>query len=190
MATLRVIWKSFKIAYRSKRRFIVAVFLYAALIITASYILNYANLEIFNPNANAMEILGLIGTATIIILGTLVSSMIYGFLISYYRKQEIATLRTIGWDKGSLRWFFLSELILVFVVAFLLVIEVMIHVLGFTQYASALFHFQIIGLDLVAINPIILVLIFIIVLGCQIIAILLGYWRMLKIRPMEAMRKA
>ncbi|MHA1145746.1 MAG: hypothetical protein ACTSRW_13480 [Candidatus Helarchaeota archaeon] len=191
MAKLRIIWKSFKLAYRSKRRFFVAVFMYAALIVATSYILNYVIVSSLPPaTLDAMQALGMVGIASVLVLTTLISSIIYSLLISGYRKKEIATLRTIGWDMGSLRWFFLSELILVFVVAFVLVIEIMIHILGFTQYASALIGAPVIGLNLVAINPVILIVIFFLVLACQIGAILFGYWRMLKIRPMEAMRKA
>lgn len=189
MAFLRIVWKSFKLSYRSKRRFLIAVLMYASLIVTTSYIINFvlvflASRPVFTPSELSLAG-GLFGIAALLLFITLVLSVIYSLIISGYRKREVATLRTIGWDMGSIRTFFMSELVFVFIVAFVLVVEIIIHILGITQYFGGL-----IGYYYVAINPGVLGTVFGIVLTCQILAILFGYWRMLKVRPMEAMRKA
>jgi len=175
----RIFWKTFTMARRSGKRFLVFVIIYAFLIATTAYFMQQAWL---NPNTLFTWF------TVLVVISAVILSSLYGFLISNYRKREIATLRTIGWDAGSIRLLFLSELILVFVSSFIIVLEVIFHVVAVTYWANP--TSPPVALESVIINPVILIITVAIIIGCQIPGMLLGYWKILKIRPMEAMRKA
>ena len=176
---LRIFWKTFTMARRSGKRFLVFVTIYAFLIAITAYFLQQA---VGNQNPFFAWF------TVLVVISAVILSSLYGFLISNYRKREIATLRTIGWDAGSIRLLFLSELILVFVCSLIVVLEIIFHVVALTYWASPLNPPA--ALQSVIINPVILTITVAIIVGCQIPGMLLGYWKILKIRPMEAMRKA
>ncbi|MHA1379928.1 MAG: hypothetical protein ACTSRG_16280 [Candidatus Helarchaeota archaeon] len=202
---LRIFWKSFKLAIRTGKRFIIFVLVYMFLIIFTSYMLTNlfgARLMIVQNLLDYFEKSAYIFTADmgfqnvsffiwgfiLVITGTVLVSTFYGFIVSGYRKREVATLRTIGWDAGSIRTLFLGELILVFLVAFLLVIEIIFHVIGITHYLFASTNIS--GLEGLIIPGLVLLITFSIILGCQVLGTFVGYRRMLRISPMDAMRKA
>jgi len=166
-------------ARRSGKRFLVFVIIYAFLIATTAYFMQQAVL-----NTNALYT----WFTVLVVMSAVILSSLYGFLISNYRKREIATLRTIGWDAGSIRLLFLSELILVFVSSLIVVLEIIFHVVALTYWANP--TNPPIQLQSVIIDPVILTITVIIIISCQIPGMLLGYWKILKVRPMEAMRAA
>ncbi|MHA1299557.1 MAG: FtsX-like permease family protein [Candidatus Helarchaeota archaeon] len=200
----RIFVKSLKLALRTGKRFVIFVIVYMFLIVFTAFMLtnlfgpsvmvtqgpwdiygmlvkNFALLT-FKPSTEM--VLGFL----LVVMGTIIVSTFYGFIVSGYRKREVATLRTIGWDSGSIRTLFLGELLLVFLVAFLLVIEFVFHVLGIMHYIFE--TTQVPGLQGFIIPGIVLLLDFLIILGCQILGTFVGYRRMLSISPMDAMRKA
>lgn len=201
---LRIFIKSFKLALRTGKRFIIFVIVYMFLIVFTAY--NLTNL--FGPAvmvvSGPLDWFGIIekniGLQTfkptlevillflLVVIGTVIVSTFYGFIVSGYRKREVATLRTIGWDSGSIRTLFLGELLLVFLVAFLLVIEFIFHILGFMHYIFATTHIP--GSQGLIIPGIVLVITFSIIFGCQILGTIVGHRRMLRVSPMDAMRKA
>jgi ABC-type antimicrobial peptide transport system permease subunit len=117
---------------------------------------------------------------------------LYGFLLTTFRKTEIATLKCIGWSNGNLRILIVGEILLVSVSAFLLFIEVGIHVSGLSYYVSGdpfkPFPFvpPVVQSILLARNQ--LLVAFIVVVLAQIPGILLANWRILAVKPMEALR--
>lgn len=176
---LRIFWKTFSMARRSGRRFLVFVTIYAFLIAITAYFIKIAIQ--FQAAIYAWF------TILVIVMAVVVSSL-YGFLVCNYRKREIATLRTIGWDAGSIRTLFLSELFLVLLSAILIVLEIIFHVVALTYWVFAAAPPP--GLEAIIIPGWILGVTLLIIFSCQIPGILLGYRKILKVRPMEAMRKA
>ncbi|NVM05062.1 MAG: FtsX-like permease family protein [Candidatus Helarchaeota archaeon] len=201
---LRIFIKSFKLALRTGKRFAIFVIVYMFLVVFTAY--NLTNL--FGPSVmviqGPLDWLGIIekniGLQTfkptlevillflLVVIGTVIVSTFYGFIVSGYRKREVATLRTIGWDSGSIRTLFLGELLLVFLVAFLLVIEFIFHILGIMHYIFETTHIP--GSQGLIIPGIVLVITFLIILGCQFLGTFVGHRRMLRVSPMDAMRKA
>jgi predicted lysophospholipase L1 biosynthesis ABC-type transport system permease subunit len=115
---------------------------------------------------------------------TVLTAIIYGIILSGYRKTEVATLRCLGWDSSNIRILFIGELLLVTVVAFLIDFEIAIHQIGLFYYGTG----QTLGGPLFAFPWFLIT--FLIVLGVQVIGIFVAYRRMLNIKPMEALRKA
>ena len=143
----RIFIKSLKLALRTGRRFIIFVIVYMFLIVFTSYMLTQlfgASVKVIQGPLDIIGMLdknfqslqeqifgldmGYILGFLLVVTGTVVVSTFYGFIVSGYRKREVATLRTIGWDSGSIRTLFLGELLLVYLVAFLVVIEVIFHI--------------------------------------------------------------
>ena len=198
---LRIFMKSLRLALRTGKRFVIFVCVYMFLIIFTAYML----IQLWGPSIqaiiNPLEKFGnelhfqLFSDTTsfiigflLIVCGTIIVSTFYGFIISGYRRREVATLRTIGWDAGSIRTLFLGELILVFLVAFLLVIEIVFHILGIIHYF--LKTTDVPGLRGIIIPGEVLLITFSIILGCQILGTFVGHRRILRVSPMDALRKA
>ena len=108
-------------------------------------------------------------------------ALFYGLIISGYRKTQVATLRCLGWTSGDIKWLFLGELILVCVVAAFIDLEVIVHYTGIGYY---------LGLSPATIDSLPFLLTFIIIVGVQFVGVFVAWRRMLKVRPMEALRKA
>ncbi|NHI92696.1 MAG: FtsX-like permease family protein [Candidatus Lokiarchaeota archaeon] len=176
---LRIFWKTFSMARRSGRRFIVFVTIYAFLIAITAYFLKIAI---------TLQVAIYAWFTILVIVMAIVVSSLYGYLVCNYRRREIATLRTIGWDAGSIRTLFLSELFLVFISAILVVLEIIFHIVALTYWAFAPTPPE--ALQDLIIPWWILSITLVIIFGCQLPGILFGYRKILKVRPMEAMRKA
>lgn len=172
----RIFLKSLKLAIRSKKRFILFTVIYAVLIGLTTYFWNQSVLNFENTP-------GTIWFLILLILITAVTAVIYGLILSGYRKTEVATLRCLGWSSSNLRILFIGELFLVTICAFLVDLEIAIHQIGLYFYATrtapayAIFE------------PLYFFLTFIIILGVQVLGIFVAYTRMLNIKPMEALRK-
>ncbi|MHA1784111.1 MAG: FtsX-like permease family protein [Candidatus Helarchaeota archaeon] len=176
---LRIFWKTLSMARRSGRRFIVFVTIYSFLIAITAYFLKIA--------IDSQYAFYAWFTILFIVMAIVVSSL-YGYLVINYRKREIATLRTIGWDAGSIRTLFLSELFLVFIAAIFVVLEIIFHVVALTYWAFA--PTPPAALESLIIPWWILLVTLLVIFACQLPGIIFGYRKILKVRPMEAMRKA
>ena len=168
--TFRIFVKSLWLAVRSGKRFLLFVVIYAVLLwLTADRLdslLNggeYATLFIF------------IGSVAVI-------ALIYGILISNYRKVQVATLRCLGWTSADIKWLFIGELMLVCFLAALIDLEITVHYIGivanFAGTIPAIFSSMAFGVA------------FAIIVGVQFLGVFVAWNRMLKVRPMEALRKA
>lgn len=200
---LRIFIKSLKLALRTRKRFVIFVCVYMFLIIFTAFMLT----NLFGPSIqlvqNPWDFLikninifmfrfqdkgGFILGFLLVVTGTIIVSTFYGFIVSGYRRREVATLRTIGWDAGSIRTLFLGELLLVFLVAFLLVIEIVFHIIGICHYLFETTNVP--GLSGLIIPGTVLIITFSIIFGCQILGTFVGHRRMLRVSPMDALRKA
>ncbi|MHA1271706.1 MAG: hypothetical protein ACTSPY_18100 [Candidatus Helarchaeota archaeon] len=171
----RIFLKSLKLAIRSRRRFLLFVVIYAVLIGFTTIYLNFAV-----KTGNSWGIFGSI-------VSTIATAVIYGLLLSGYRKTQVATLRCLGWDFSNIQTLFIGELILVTVVAFVIDLEIAIHQIGLVYYFMGLSGITSLGEPLF--QPVWFFLTFFITLGIQCIGIYVAYYRMKKIKPMEALRK-
>ena len=167
--TLRILIKSLRLAIRTGKRFWIFVAIYAILMATTSIFLNNAMLD----PSNIWPVIGLVA-------GTAVMALFYGLIISGYRKTQVATLRCLGWTSGDIKWLFLGELILVCVVAAFIDLEVIVHYTGIGYY--------LVGFA-ATIDPLPFLITFVIIVGVQFLGVFVAWRRMLKVRPMEALRK-
>jgi predicted lysophospholipase L1 biosynthesis ABC-type transport system permease subunit len=128
----------------------------------------------------------------IAVLGGLIVATLYGFLLTSFRKTEIATLKCIGWANSNIRILIIGEILLVSLLAFFVFIEIGIHVTGLAFYLSGdpfsplFFVPGAVQQVLLARNQ--LVLTFFVVVLAQIPGILLANYRILAVKPMEALR--
>jgi len=175
-AGVRILFKSFRLAWRAQKRFWAFIVIYFILIFMVTGLL---------LSTNTLYIL----TG---ILGGLVVATLYGFLLTAFRKTEIATLKCIGWSNSNIRILIIGEILLVSCLAFLLFIEVGIHVSGLAFYVSGdpfkpLF-FVPGSVQQVLLARNMLLPSFVTVVLAQIPGILLANYRILIVKPMEALR--
>lgn len=168
--TFRIFVKSLWLAIRSGKRFLFFVIIYAILLWITADRLNsllgggeYVTLFIF------------IGCIAVV-------ALVYGILISNYRKVQVATLRCLGWTSADIKWLFIGELMLVCFLAAVIDLEITVHYIGivanFTGKIPVMFSSLSFGLA------------FAIIVGVQFLGVFVAWNRMLKVRPMEALRKA
>lgn len=175
-AGLRILTKSFRLAWRAQKRFWAFIVVYLVLIYMVTYLL---------LTGGTLQI-------TIAILGGLIVATMYGFLLTTFRKTEIATLKCIGWSNGNLRVLIVGEILMVSVLAFLLFIEIGIHVTGLAYYltgsSQSLLFFVPPAIQQVLIARDYLLVSLVVVVFAQIPGILLANYRILAVKPMEALR--
>jgi len=108
-------------------------------------------------------------------------ALVYGLLISNYRKVQVATLRCLGWTSADIKWLFIGELLLVCIVATFIDLEIIIHYLGIGYYFN-------IGPKIF--SSLAFLATFAIIVGVQFLGVFVAWRKMLSVRPMEALRKA
>ena len=131
---MRLIKKSIMLAMRSRRRFIVFSLMYTVLMTWMAYNFEtYINRVIDPELESTSELLLLL----ISLVSTISLSILYAFIIINYRKTEIATLKCIGYTNANIRTIIIGELLWVTMVAFVVVVEILIHIgAGFLYYAQ------------------------------------------------------
>ena len=168
--TFRILIKSLRLAIRTGRRFLIFVTIYAVLMFWAS-----VSLDLFAKQQNPLPMLLLLAAVAVV-------ALVYGLLISSYRKTQVATLRCLGWTSGDIKWLFIGELMLVCLVAAFIDLEIVVHYLGIVGYFS--------GTPPTVFESGAFLISLAIILVMQLLGVLVAWNRMLKVRPMEALRKA
>lgn len=181
---LRLVGKSIILAMRSKRRFIVFSLMYTTLMAWMSW--NFQEFIFAGQDATRNLLLLLISIGS-----TLILSVLYAFIIINYRKQEIATLKCIGYTNTNIRTIIIGELVWVTFVAFIFVIEALIHVTAFTTYLADISGGSssetiTVNAPILSIWPILITLLMFLL--SQILGILAIYKRILNLRPIVALR--
>lgn len=167
--TFRVLLKSLRLAIRTGKRFLIFVVIYAILLwFTAD------NLDRLIDGGEFWPIFVFVGAVAIM-------ALFYGILISNYRKMQVATLRCLGWTSADIKWLFIGELMLVCVVAALIDLELIVHYIGIGAYYT--------GTAPPIYRSIAFLTAFGIIMGVQVLGVFVAWRRMLKVRPMEALRK-
>ncbi len=170
--TFRVFVKSLRLAVRTGKRFLLFVIIYAILLwLTAD------RLDTLMTGGEFWPLLLFIGSVSVV-------ALVYGLLISNYRKTQVATLRCLGWTSSDIKWLFIGELMLVCFVAAFIDLEIIVHYLGIVGYYSPSHTVpQIYSSSAFLISLGIIV-------GVQFLGVFVAWRRMLNVRPMEALRKA
>jgi ABC-type lipoprotein release transport system permease subunit len=168
--TFRIFTKSLRLAIRTGKRFLFFVGIYAILMAWTAY-----TLDGLMTGGNILPVL-------LLLIAVAVVSLVYGLLISSYRKVQVATLRCLGWTSADIKWLFIGELVLVCLISALIDLEVLIHVYGISGFFGS------IPASIFGATPFLIS--FGVILLMQLIGVLIAWNRMLKIKPMEALRKA
>ena len=98
---LRLWNKSIKLAMRSRRRFIAFTLMYTVLMIWMTW-----NFQDFLYGEGEPDVLLLV----VSIVSTLILSILYAWIVINYRKNEIATLKCIGYKNSNIRTIIIGEL--------------------------------------------------------------------------------
>ncbi len=167
---LRILFKSFKFAFRARKRVLFFIIIYAMLYVYVARGLTVPSLWL-----------------TSIIMAFVVST-IYGILISQFRRRDIAILKCVSWSNSEIILLLIGEVVLVSFTAFLIVFQLSIEILGFIAYfgTSALFT-QMRDWIVIEAGPMITTLFYIVIL--QIPGLALAHARALRIPPMKALRE-
>lgn len=183
---LRLWNKSIKLAMRSQRRFIAFTLMYTVLMVWMTW-----NFQLFMYKNGEADILLLI----VSIVSTLILSILYAWIVINYRKNEIATLKCIGYKNSNIRTIIIGELTWVTFVAFMIMAETLIHIsAGVTYFYQQKILAGTISLSdyadkttpILNIWPILATLTMFLV--SQILGILVMYSKILKLRPIVALR--
>jgi predicted lysophospholipase L1 biosynthesis ABC-type transport system permease subunit len=184
---MRLLKKAIVMAMRSRRRFIVFTLMYTVLMIWMAY--NFES-YIVEADRTTKQILMLI----ISIISTVALSILYAFIIINYRKTEIATMKCIGYTNANIRTIIIGELVWVTTVAFTIILEILVHISAvfvyiaqtIAQIADPTVTIVTVDAPLLSIFPLIITLALFLI--SQIVGILVMYRKILKLRPIVALR--
>ncbi|MEM2109033.1 MAG: FtsX-like permease family protein [Candidatus Odinarchaeota archaeon] len=165
MGNFRILKKSLLMSTRVKKRFVLAVLFYCILSWWVAFTIQLGN--------SLLVVLG--------ILGGLIIATVYGFILSQFRKGQIATLKCIGWGNSNILLLLIGEILFVSLLGYILTLEIDIHILGVSTY------FEDILRQFVFSGPA-LAIALLVVIGAQVPGIILAYWRTLKVRPIVALK--
>jgi predicted lysophospholipase L1 biosynthesis ABC-type transport system permease subunit len=167
----RILFKSFKFAFRSRKRVLSFIVVYAFLFVTVARGLETPSWYLY--------------LAMALVVGTF-----YAIIISQFRRRDISIFKCIGWDNSNVMLLLVGEVVLVSLSAFLILFQLSIEIIGLTAYLGGL------GSDLLAslhsamvidVVPLVTTLLWIVVL--QIPGLLLAQYRATRIPPMRALRE-
>ncbi len=170
----RILFKSLKVAFRARKRVLFFMIIYAVL-----YIQLGRGLE--GTSAGADPILW--------VFVSFVIATVYAVLIAQFRRRDIAILKCISWQNNDILLLLIGEVVLVSFVAFLLVFNVSVYILGLITYVAGVGPLLseltgIIVIDLPFLIPAVLIIVFL-----QLPGLAAAQYRAMKIPPMRALRE-
>lgn len=181
----RLFKKAVVMVLREKKQFTVFCLMYTVLIFWTSF-----SIELIIESGG----LGMASASFFIALGVgIFLSLLYGWIIVRRNSKIIATLKCIGWTNGDINSLVSGFILFTTILGFILVIEVLFHyaaIVGYLEAAAAALNgstYDIAELPLVSLLPVVVT--FIIFLSFQIIAILLANRKILKVRPIIALKR-
>ncbi|MFX0011582.1 MAG: FtsX-like permease family protein [Candidatus Hermodarchaeota archaeon] len=177
----RLFKKSIIMILREKKQFTVFCLMYTILIFWTSY-----SIELVIGGTTT----GLASTSFFIALGVgIMLSLLYAWIIVRRNSKNIATLKCIGWTNGDINSLITGFIMFTTIVGFVLVVEVLFHYVAIRGYVLSTFEptFQVYGLPLIGLLPVLFT--FVIFLFFQVAAILLANRRILKVRPIIALKR-
>lgn len=164
---------------REKKQFIVFCLMYTVLIFWTSY-----SLELilrFGTGASGSFFIAL-GVGVFL-------SLLYAWIIVRRNSKIIATLKCIGWTNGDINSLVTGFIMFTTIIGFFIVIEVLFHFVAIVGYFQSAFapSAPVSSLPLIGLLPVFFT--FVIFLFFQVIAILLANRKILKVRPIVALKK-
>ena len=173
----RLFKKSILMVLREKKQFTVFCLMYTVLIFWTSYSIE---LTLLQPGQTFPI------TSFLIALGVgIFLSLLYSWIIVRRNSKTIATLKCIGWTNGDLNSLISGFILFTTIMGFIIVIEVLFHYAAIVAYLQAAPSID--KIPLVGLLPVFAT--FLIFLTFQIIAILLANRRVLKVRPIIALKR-
>jgi hypothetical protein len=173
LLAFRLFKKSIIMILREKKQFTVFCLMYTILIFWTSY-----SIELVIGGAGA----GLASVSFFIALGVGISlSLLYSWIIVRRNSKNIATLKCIGWTNRDINSLVTGFIMFTTLVGFIIVLEVLFHYTAILGYIFSEF------MPLVGLLPVVVT--FIIFLFFQVMAILLANRRILKVRPIIALKR-
>ena len=173
----RLFKKSILMVLREKKQFTVFCLMYTILIFWTSY-----SIELVMKNPG----MGLESTSFFIALGVgIFLSLLYSWIIVRRNSKTIATLKCIGWTNRDLNSLISGFILFTTIIGFFIVIEVLFHYAAIITYLQA--AESIAEIPLVSLLPGFAT--FIIFLAFQILAILVANRKVLKVRPIIALKR-
>ena len=169
----RLFKKSILMVLRERKQFVVFCLMYTILIFWTSY-----SIELVLLGGGA----GLASTSFFIALGVgIFLSLLYSWIIVRRNSKTIATLKCIGWTNKDLNSLISGFILFTTIIGFFIVIEVLFH------YIAIVVYLEFEPLPLVKLLPVFST--FIIFLAFQIMAILVANRKVLKVRPIIALKR-
>ena len=169
----RVFFKSFKFAFRAKKRVIPFMMVYAILFIVVSDGLVSSN-------------------AAWYFLMAFIVSTFYALIISQSRRRDMSVFKCIGWQNNDVLLVVIGEVMLVTIASFLIMLQISFEVIGIITYFSIDLgtgtFFQAVH-DFVVIEAAPLFTSFFIILGLQIPGLFIAQRRAVSVPPMKALRE-
>ena len=170
----RLFKKSVMMVLREKKQFTVFCLMYTILIFWTSYSIEL----VIEPG------LGLASTSFFMALAIgIFLSLLYSWIIVRRNSKTIATLKCIGWTNKDINSLISGFILFTTFIGFFIVIEVLFHYAAFFAYIDP----KTPTIPLVGLLPVFVT--FIIFLLFQIMAILLANRKVLKVRPIIALRR-
>ncbi|MFX0147774.1 MAG: FtsX-like permease family protein [Candidatus Hodarchaeota archaeon] len=180
----RLFKKAVVMVLREKRQFTVFCLMYTILIFWTSF-----SVELIIDGG-----LGIASVSFFIALGVgIFLSLLYAWIIVRRNSKTIATLKCIGWTNRDINSLVSGFILFTTILGFILVIEVLFHYVAIVGYWEAWVaevyggSYNIAQLPLVSLLPVVVT--FIIFLFFQIVAILLANRKVLKVRPIIALKR-
>ncbi len=175
----RLIKKAVLIAVREKKMFTIFTLMYTTLIFLTSY-----SIQNLNPSdlLSQTGLLVLVGSAIII-------SLLYAWLIVSRNRRMWATLKCIGYTSGDVNWIISGNILFTTILGFGVVLEILFHQMAIYGYylAGADANAPVSSLPLIQIAPVIVTAVLFLV--AQIIGILFASRKIMKVRPIIALKK-
>jgi len=173
----RLFKKSILMVLREKKQFTVFCLMYTILIFWTSY-----SIELVMDEPGV----GLASTSFFIALGVgIFLSLLYSWIIVRRNSKTIATLKCIGWTNRDLNSLISGFILFTTIIGFFIVIEVLFHYAAIVAYLKAAENIK--EIPLVSLLPVFAT--FIIFLAFQIMAILVANRKVLKVRPIIALKR-
>ena len=176
---IRLWKKAVKMTLREKRMFVIFTGIYTILIFLTSFFIE-TTLSAGGGFLSNYFIM-------IFFFTSLILSLLYAWLIVSRNRRVWATLKCIGYTNGNINSLVTGIIMFTTIMGFIIVIEVLFHYAAIVAY--------LISAGLISNTPIILISLlpvvttFFIFLVVQIIAIILANRKVLKVRPVQALKR-
>lgn len=176
---LRLMKKSAKMMMREKKTFGIFIGIYTILIFLTSFFIE----TILSGGGGGLTTY-FIG---IFFVTSLILSLLYAWIIVSRNRRTLATLKCIGWTNGNINSLVTGIILYTTFMGFLIVIEGLLHYAAIVTYLQSANLMM--GLPVILVSLLPVVLTFVIFLFVQLIAILVANRKILKVRPMLALKR-